>query len=349
MGAKFNKPGSHAAFYNLSDLLIDGYIRVNIENYSLSITPDVYRLCKEYYIVQKYIFMYDHNAFHILNVTSPLNPMLYKNIIKTNDKSTTWNKPYDLSCYVPNILSNYLINKENSNEIYDGLFCRAASKTHESGESSRSFYIFENKCITDSKKLHTLYQSPTGNRGKLLQYMLYTDNKYGIIGTGGALVPVIYQLKLQNINDKKFHFTEISHKQNAQKIWGTHPGYQCKQYLELNYLSDRQQLFAVQCKQEHGASVGKKKKPEKKIIGAKCGLYDLPENKWIKLNHFRLSTYLSDDEHDFYCGLSYNSKRVEMYSVSNLGRTAKYDFHKNAWKMLYYTEGSDMSLRYDLG
>ena len=72
-------------------------------------------------------------------------------------------------------------------------------------------------------------------------------------------------------------------------------------------------------------------------------------NTWKPASNFRLNTYLNDDEDNFKCGLCYNvCDGNKLYLVSNLGRTAKYDFHKNGWSVQYEnTEKHEM--RFDLG
>merc|ERR1712176_1108914 len=120
----------------------------------------------------------------------------------------------------------------------------------------------------------------------------------------------------------------------------------------LNYMRDRDKLFAVQCKQEHGASVaGHNKPPQRKIIAAKTGIYDLYQNKWTAISGFRLNTYLNDDEENFKCGLWYNpNSNNKMYLVSSLGRTASYDFHKYGWSVLYENINlKDTTMHWDLG
>ena len=346
-------------------MLIYGFIRTIHTRTSNSIfLLNIGSICYQYYMTPIYIFMYDHHAFHTLDVTIPTSPVLATNIIQTTDKSTSWNKPFDLNCYIPNILNisslqSLIINSKtnNKNEKYDAILCRAHSKTINSGESSRSFYIFPNKAITikpqqNQLQQHILLQSATGNRGKLIKYMLFSDDKWGIIATGGALVPIIYRLDLHSIKDCKFIFDEVSNAQNAENVWGTHPGYQCIRYLMLKYLPDKEALFAVECKQEHGASACTKKAPHKSYKDARCGIFDLRSSKWSKCAPFRLSTYLDEDEENFHCGLCYNPcSPNQIYLVSSLGRTAKYDFGKNGWSVLYenVTDFSDMSMRYDMG
>eukprot|EP01084_Bolivina_argentea_P062723 114696_1 len=339
MGTKFNKPNTTIITHR-GVLLIHGFIRESHSSAHDQAITDICHLCCTYYIIPQFIFMYDHDAFHVFNVTSPSHPILNRTLIETNDQSTSWNRPFDLCCYVPNILNQspsikQLLFEHTPNDLndiiydmeqYDGILARAHSKTHESGESSRSLYLFPNQHITTNRRSkkqneHILLQSPTGNRGKLINYMVYCGDRWGIIGTGGALVPVLYQLKPQDIKDKYFKFTPISNENNAEKVWGRHPGYQFKQYLMLSYMADKDMLFAVQCRQEHGASVTQKR-PSKQYMEAKCGLYHLKENKWEVLTGFRFSKFNSDDEDNFKCGLCYNEKANKMYLVSSLGRTA---------------------------
>eukprot|EP00484_Ammonia_sp_Unknown_P018736 CAMPEP_0197044598 /NCGR_PEP_ID=MMETSP1384-20130603/20619_1 /TAXON_ID=29189 /ORGANISM="Ammonia sp." /LENGTH=413 /DNA_ID=CAMNT_0042476085 /DNA_START=25 /DNA_END=1263 /DNA_ORIENTATION=+ len=291
---------------------------------------------------------------------------MINDIIRTDDASTAWNEPFDLSCYIPRIAQRSPISQLLSSEArssmksrgfthYDGIFSRAHSKTSHSGESSRSFYLFPNDALNaehhqkEKEESHHLLQSATGNRGKLLSYMMYTDEKWGIIGSGGTFTPSLYQLKLSELTDREFKFTEISQEENAESVFGRHLGYQCKQYLMLLYLADQERVFAVQCKQEHGQSAVSKA-PQNKIKGAKCGIYDLPSNRWKEASHFRANTYLHDDEDNFRCGLSYNvSGGSAVYLVSNLGRTAKYDFVKNGWNILYENVSDANDMRFEKG
>ena len=191
---------------DIADLLIAGFLRNIVQMFpkqdNRKYTPsDILEMCVQYYIIPKYIFLYDNHAFHALNITSPINPIITKNLIKTNDKSTTFNLPFDMSCYIPNILcdspikqlldSDYRVYiKDKDNHKYSGILSRAHSKTFNSGESSRSIYVFPNINLDGKhkqKESHNLLQSATGNKGKLLNYMLYTDEKWGIIGTGGMI------------------------------------------------------------------------------------------------------------------------------------------------------------------
>ena len=75
----------------------------------------------------------------------------------------------------------------------------------------------------------------------------------------------MYRMKLQDIKDKKFYFDEVSDKENSEKVWGRHAGYQNKQYLMLNYMIDRNAVFGVQCRQEHGKSIDLKSPAKVKV------------------------------------------------------------------------------------
>ena len=76
---------------------------------------------------------------------------------------------------------------------------------------------------------------------------------------------MMYRMKLQDIKDKKFYFEEVSDKENSEKVWGRHAGYQNKQYLMLNYMIDRNAVFGVQCRQEHGKSIDLKSPAKVKV------------------------------------------------------------------------------------
>ena len=80
-------------------------------------------------------------------------------------------------------------------------------------------------------------------------------------------------------------------------------------------------------------------------------MYDLEKNEWTRTSPFRLNTFKNDDEDNFKCGLCYNPCcNDKMYLVSSLGRTAKYDFHKNGWSVLYEALAAhDLSMRFDVG
>merc|ERR1719464_1398961 len=85
-------------------MLIYGFIRTISTRTSHSIfLLNIGSLCFQYYMTPRYIFIYDHHAFHCLDVTIPQSPILNTNIIQTTDNSTAWNKPFDLCCYIPNI------------------------------------------------------------------------------------------------------------------------------------------------------------------------------------------------------------------------------------------------------
>ena len=144
----------------------------------------------------------------------------------------------------------------------------------------------------------------------------------------------------------------MSNAENAEQVWGRHPGYKNKQYVMLKYLPDKERVFAVQCLEEHGKSlVRSDSRPEIKITGAKCGVYDLERDTWTKTSPFRKNTFLEDDEDNFKSGLCYTQcYGNRIYLVSSLGRTAKYDFHKNGWSVLYEAVGAhDLSMRFDVG
>jgi len=190
------------------------------------------------------------------------------------------------------------------------------------------------------------------NRGRLLSYMTYCGEHWGVVGTGGTFTPKMYRLQLQQLKDKRFEFTEVSDAQNAEQVWGRHPGYKNKQFLMLKYMGDKDKLFGVQCMQEHGKSlVRSDSAPEIRICGAKCGVYDLVSNQWKMTSPFRKNTFSEDDEDNFKCGLCYAQCYGErIYLVSSLGRTAKYDFGKNGWSVLYEAVGAhDLSMRFDVG
>lgn len=204
--AKSGKLRSYSTSVDLYDLLISGFIRdleADIPSCYEPYPVAVYALCYKYYIVPKFIFMYDHKAFHALNVTFPNHISFKKQLFKTDDKSTSWHQPFDLSCYIPNLLdaapnvccllgSDEIDSREPS-AVYDGILSRAHSKVPESGESSRSLYVFENQNLytnlitpvtrrysVKNNHPHHLLQSATCNQGRLLHHMTYCGEKWGM-------------------------------------------------------------------------------------------------------------------------------------------------------------------------
>ena len=204
--AKSGKLRTHSQV-DLYDLLISGFIRSLEAEIPAAYDPypvAVFAICYRYYIVPKFIFMYDHQAFHAINVTEPNHITFKKELLRTNDESTSWHRPFDLSCYIPNVLDvapkiTPFLNFEDAGSpkhtsmVYDGILSRAYSKVHESGESSRSLYVFENQnlhsnLITPISRRysvkhdhsHHLLQSATCNQGRLLNHMTYCGDRWGI-------------------------------------------------------------------------------------------------------------------------------------------------------------------------
>eukprot|EP00485_Elphidium_margaritaceum_P015353 CAMPEP_0202724888 /NCGR_PEP_ID=MMETSP1385-20130828/177443_1 /ASSEMBLY_ACC=CAM_ASM_000861 /TAXON_ID=933848 /ORGANISM="Elphidium margaritaceum" /LENGTH=347 /DNA_ID=CAMNT_0049390675 /DNA_START=122 /DNA_END=1162 /DNA_ORIENTATION=+ len=300
-------------------------------------------------------------------MSRPHQPRLLKDVVSLNNASqriSQYSAPFDLCCFIPDILrsrddsiTNYLATRKqhpwiSDDACYDGIFCRALCTIEDSGESSRSLYIFRRSNEWNDVDDHSASDSPLiisrmMNRGKLLNFVTFTHSKHGIIGSGGTSVPILYGLRVSDVADNKFAFHEISDAQNAEATFGQHRGYLCKQYLTLQYMPDNR-LFAVQCRQEHGRS-NSKQALQSRIITAKCGVYDLEKNWWSSVTPIRFHLLCTEDEDNFRCGLAYNASEQRIYCVSNLGRTATYDFHKNCWNLLYENHCDVNEMRFDKG
>ena len=135
-----------------------------------------------------------------------------------------------------------------------------------------SFFVFC-RCCSRNRQIqsHKLTDSVHDILTLFCIHSLYLfRDQIGIIGTGGVFCPVMYRMKLQDIKDKKFHFNEVSDKENAEAVWGRHAGYQNQQYLMLNYMADQDKIFGVQCRQEHGKSMDLKSPAKVKVSTNQC-------------------------------------------------------------------------------
>ena len=87
------------------ELLIIGYLKNIIGNrYRVLPSYDICSLCRQYYLIPQLLFLNDA-AFHVINITSPNLPIISTNLVNTNQASIN-PKPFDVSCYIPNILKN---------------------------------------------------------------------------------------------------------------------------------------------------------------------------------------------------------------------------------------------------
>eukprot|EP01083_Nonionella_stella_P256843 879807_1 len=138
--------------YDKCELLITGFLR----NCAHSIAgDDITQLCYRYYLIQQLLFMNDA-SFHALDVSSAYKPFISTNILNTNEASIQ-PKPFDVSCYIPNILP--LISTENISEHinlkvqYDAILSRKmkwVNIDYKHLQTSRFLYIFKSDAIPNN-------------------------------------------------------------------------------------------------------------------------------------------------------------------------------------------------------
>ena len=157
----------------------------------------------------------------------------------------------------------------------------------------------------------------------------------------------LYQLNLSDIKitDKTFEFIQIN---DGSAFWvNEYESYLNQRYLKLEYISNTNKLFAIQCESnpwdddpdDDDCYYGEQQK--------QCGIYDFDKNKWTKAVPFKYKW--KDDE--FACITAYDTKLNVIYIQSNNGYTAKYDCDNDKWTTLAIENSNAVILHFvsDMG
>eukprot|EP01084_Bolivina_argentea_P030900 57211_1 len=337
----------------MSELLIDGYIRKIEQQLSCrkgfnNIIPiNINNICYLFYHNPTIIYIsnisknqfdtFEQLTIHALDVSNMHNPTLNQNIFQLNNTPFrqdildifTYTSSY---CFIPDIFGTsslkQLLNQNNinKNDLYDALFMQPDATLPRKSLNillfalEPFFLIFKRNQPSDFHVIKCSKAQPNS-----MSHLKYCD-QYGVIGEKNEK---IYQLKLNNIINTDFTFSQLSQRVindiNPLVRFGSSP------YLATIYLGQQQTLFCIQCQSKWFGDQELLNAFGTTPFSSKCCLYDFQLNTWKSIARFNYSAYISD-KNNFQCGLctNYNVSN-KLYLVSNIGHTSEYDFKKDKW------------------
>eukprot|EP01084_Bolivina_argentea_P049912 91767_1 len=323
--------------HDIYEVIVTGYIR-NIQQIlqkkQLIIPQEIYQTCYQYYYNAITIFAaVSMQQFYLLDMDGK----------KLSEAIHLTEFGMNSPCYIPNI--SHLLSKSikgiKSNQFYDGIFGYAYELQKKFKNKNMDFLSLQLKypgqtlyklfpCLILYKpsvffhnhkfqyQLKSTKYLPTDNA----DHLLYCGYRNGIIYQDNTK---LYQLKFQNIKSKrKFVFKEIIvNKHNTRKAMP---------YSSIIYMNKQNKLFAVAIS-DRTVQIGPCMVPSIRKRSVRCGMFDFDNNEWITMPSF---TY-EKNVNGFYfnCKTCYDDMNDLVYMVTSMGDTAKYDFRKQKWKLLY--------------
>eukprot|EP01083_Nonionella_stella_P235399 827775_1 len=312
----------------ISRLVVCGYTRETLSA-TAYIPTKIVQICCLFYKPLFKIFLYSRTDRRI-TVLHVQKQRVSKMCLSPLDK-LSFSKPM---CYIHRISLGMRIEPDNvidlyPNKSYDAVLCIERNKSYYYPtlllfKSSKIENKFIN-CIPFTSNKPLPVDRTTVGYSYGAHDPIYCGPTHGIIY---AFDGELYQLKLSSVDTttKQYSFAQINAK--PTHFWDHISHHDHPQYLSMTYLKHNDAIFSMKCD-------WKKRKWSRNNV--KCAIFDLMKSEWksiadLEYKHQEITGYYAQQT----CYNPFDSNSI--YCVSTTGNTAKYDFRKNKWDILWHND-----------
>eukprot|EP01084_Bolivina_argentea_P247270 413722_1 len=338
---------------NINELLINGFVRSiqsNLIHFKI-IPVDVIHLCILFYSIQIRILI-STNTHTLQNNDFMIAEFATKMITKLNIQKDIHKYGALFGCYIPKISS--MIQCHPKNKTFDAILPFSRLSLHDNSNMDNCILLLESEkiCVTDIVT-PKLFVSKNKVTNLIHAKTIFCGKKHGIIYVDKH---GLNQLKLENIklnhNDHTFDFKNEEIQSNINEIFKLPGNYnsrrqmrQSEHYLSMRYLSNYNKIFAMQCYNDSGFPM-LKHSPKMLSKESICGMFDFSNNKWIQIPNFKYKISENGLRSVYYLICQSPIKMADIFVLSNLNKTAKYDCNKHQWITYYDVESSFQKMDY---